>query len=85
MVAIAKPAPLTRHPTLPSSLMKLRPYLLSAILSQSSLECKEVRWTYLGSLNLLRVLLGSITELENVFLSEIGIVVETELGIHAVC
>jgi hypothetical protein len=40
-------------------------------------------WTYLGGLDFLWVLLGGISELEDVLLSEIGIVVETELGVHA--
>jgi hypothetical protein len=90
IVAIARPAPFTRHPTLPSSLMKLRPYYLLAFLSFSSRGTsyenrRDRRETYLGSLYLLGVLLGGVTELEDVFLSEIGIVVETEFGIHTVC
>jgi hypothetical protein len=48
-------------------------------------ERRDRRETYLGSLDFLGVLLGSVTELENVFLSEIGIVVETEFGVHTAC
>jgi hypothetical protein len=52
---------------------------------QETKETEETEETYLGSLDFLRVLLSGVTELENVFLSEIGIVVETEFGVHTVC
>jgi len=72
--------------------MKFRPYYQSVFISFIFLfECTsgEVRRgrteTYLGSLDLLGVFLGGIPELEDVLLSEIGIVVETEFGIHTVC
>jgi hypothetical protein len=38
---------------------------------------------YLGGLDFLWVFLGNVSELENVFLSEIGIVVKAKLGVHA--
>ena len=86
MVAMARPAPLTRHPMLPSSLIKLRPYYWS---QNCILEPANFRFegavhdeAYFGSLDFLWVFLGDVTELENVLLSEIGIVVETEFGIH---
>lgn len=37
----------------------------------------------LGRFDLLRVFLGRIPEREDVFLTEVGVVVETELGVHA--
>jgi hypothetical protein len=76
MVAIANPAPLTKHPTFPSSLIKFSPYC--------SVSCCSYEWeeTYLGGLDLLRILLGGIPEFENVFLSEICVVVETEFSVH---
>ncbi len=40
------------------------------------------RETHLGSLDLLRVLLSCVSQLENVLLTEIGIVIETEFGVH---
>lgn len=40
------------------------------------------RVTYLGSLDLLGVLLRRVPQLEHVLLSEIGIVVKTEFGVH---
>lgn len=38
--------------------------------------------TVLGSLDLLSVLLGGVSELEDILLSEVGVVVETKLGVH---
>jgi len=69
--------------------MKFRPYYQSVFVSflflfeRTSGEVR--RGTYLGSLDFLGVFLSGVTELEDVFLSEIGIVVETEFGIHTVC
>lgn len=38
--------------------------------------------TVLGSLDFLSILLGGVSELEDILLSEIGVVVETKLGVH---
>jgi hypothetical protein len=90
MVAMARPAPLTRQPMLPSSLIKLRPYCKWArtrcyLRVGLNREQTGKRLTHLGSLDLLSVLLRSVTELEDVLLTEVGVVVETKLGVHAVC
>lgn len=38
--------------------------------------------TVLGSLDFLSILLGGVSELEDVRLSEVGVIVETKLGVH---
>ena len=50
--------------------------------SDVTVELDKVQ-TVLGSLDLLGILLGGVSELEDVLLSEVGIVIETKLGVHA--
>lgn len=44
---------------------------------------RDLNLTHLGSLDLLRVLLRRVAQLEDVLLSEVGVVVKAELGVHA--
>jgi hypothetical protein len=50
--------------------------------SNVTVELDEVQ-ALLGSLDLIRILLGNVAPLEDLLLSELGVVVEAKLGVHA--
>lgn len=61
MVAMASPAPLTRHPIEPSSLMKLRPNLAASTSEASSCEMSRREKTSCGIVNAVRGQRGART------------------------
>ena len=77
MVAMASPAPLTRQPMSPSSLMKFKPCLKDVSISSCNFNS-----CLLCCLHFISVLLRRVSPRKDFLLSILCIVVKVELGVH---